>query len=117
MKKLSKLADETLLLVNPDGYGDGTIMDKASFLMSSEYIDRNPTEQLDVFVAEEECATFSFDEVLDNIAEDMFEDWKESAWDYLNKTALDFEWIESQINEAFIKCPAYYCGENIDIEN
>lgn len=117
MKKLSELHQDTMLVVNQDRYGEAIVLDKASFLLTSEYIDRNKMEQLDVFLAEEECATFSFEKAINNIAEDMFEGWKEQVEWYMNKACLDLERIESQINEAFSKCPAFCCGEIVDVEN
>jgi hypothetical protein len=111
--KLSELSNNTMLCVQMAGRDLG-VMDKEDFLNSSEFLDMDKkdfTTIPEVTVADPLVARFDFDSILENLADEMYEDWKENVCDAL-KEVLN----EEKINEVLANYPTYYEGERVEID-
>lgn len=108
MKKLSDLADDTLLTVTLSGY-DVAVMDKEEFLQSSFYLDRDDVE---VAIAEEVFASFDLYYALECLEDDMHEDWLSNVMSTIPKEVRTR--IEAEINGYLEKEPTYYPSEAVD---
>jgi hypothetical protein len=116
--KLSDVNDSTKLCVSNMGDGDIAVMTKLDFLDSSQFLDmdKNDKETIpDISIAEPMTANFSFENVLENLADEMHEDWQEDVTYDLNKV-LDLKEIEDKINKVFAKNPTYYEGTFVEID-
>lgn len=111
MKKLSEIANDTLLTVTPKGY-DGTTMDKEEFMQSSYYLDRADVE---VAIAKETFASFDLYYALECLEDDMHDDWLSNVMSAIPKEVR--ERIEAEINGYLEKEPTYYPGESVDWQN
>lgn len=108
MKKLSELGDDTYLVIEPLNY-DAIVMDKAEFMQSHWYLDKDVVK---VTVAKETYANFDLYYALECIEDDMHEDWLSNV---MNSIPVEVrERIEQEINEYLEKEPTYYPGEEVD---
>lgn len=108
MKKLSEVKNDTYLVVEPLDY-DGVVMDKAEFIQSHWYVDK---EDVKVSIANEICQTFDLYYALECLEDDMHEDWLSNI---MNSIPLEVrERIEGEINGYLAKEPTYYPGEEVD---
>ena len=117
MKKLSELQKDTILTVKPSGE-DMQIMSVAGFCdnLESGYYDEDDIRTITVTVADRWICEFSWEDVIENYADEMHEDWYDCVMpDLMQK--FDMDEVEKIINEVFSENPTYYEGEVVDIEN
>lgn len=107
MKKLSELDDDTYLVIEPLNC-DSRVMDKAEFMQSHWYLDK---EAVKVTVAKEVYANFDLHYALECIGDDMHEDWLSNVMDSIPIEVR--ERIEKEINGYLEKEPTYYPGEEV----
>lgn len=108
MKKLSELDRGTYLIIEPQNY-DGKLMDKEEFMQSHWYLDK---EVVKVSMAKKTFAVFDLYNALENLQDDMHEDWLGNVIDAIPKEVI--ERIEKEINGYLAKEPSYYPGEEVD---
>jgi hypothetical protein len=108
MKKLSEIQNDAYLVIEPSNY-DAIIMNKAEFMQSHWYLDK---ELVKASLAKETYATFDLYYALECIEDDMHEDWLSNVMDSIPKEVR--EGIEKEINGYLEKEPTYYPGEEVD---
>jgi hypothetical protein len=110
MKKLSELSDETILLVTNDLH----CMTKKEFLESSYFLDG---EVCQVVLGQREVEHFDLDAMIEEKAENMYEDWDEHVMSDFTKE----EWgilrnAEEIINKVFNNRATYYEGDLVKVD-
>lgn len=118
--KLSELEDSQKITVNIGGYSDPYVTNKADYMKSGEYLDRNSGEYKTGFpkvhLAVAEIVGFNLIDALENIGDDMYEDWYEDVCNAI-KEKLDVDAIEKQVNDVLGEYPTYFDGRQVDTEN
>lgn len=112
MKKLSELTDDTMLALD---CSEIEIMSKEDYLDSSYFLDGYEGENPKLFIAEMYFAKFDLYGVLENMQDDMYEDWLENIWDgiYDLPEVKDFTIFMDKILKSY---PSYTEGEIVDID-
>lgn len=113
MKKLSEISDDTELMVFRDKYYyDEPLVMSKSELLSSEYLSQDSR----VYVACKDFAKFDLYDTIEFIGEDMYDDWYSLILEDLASMKDEIKDFTAKINEVLKGRPAYYDGEEVNID-
>lgn len=113
--KLSELGKGMMLTVQHITDEEFEVMTIEDFLESDYYLDfsKFPTK---VTVANETVVDFNLNNILDYLAEsETHESWIENVLHDIDKSNIDVEGFEEEINKIFAKNPTYWEGEVVEI--
>ena len=113
MKKLSEISGDTELIVYSDKYllYDAQVMTKDEFV-DSEYF----CSDSKVYIACKDFAKFDLYDTLEFIGEDMYDDWYGLILEDLASMRDEIKDFTAKINEVLKGRPAYYDGEEVNID-
>lgn len=117
MKNLSEIRNDTMLTVQTRDWSEFEVMSKQDFIESDTYVNRPYIEDSnypEVTIAVKSVAKFDLENALENLEDDMYEDWLPSVMSDISKE--DRERIENDINKYLEGRPSYWEGEMVDIE-
>lgn len=112
MKNLAEVRGDTLITVKADA-GDIEVMSKTDFEFKFVAGNYDQAETLNITMAEELTAEFSFWNMLDYFGEEMHDDWKESVFFEIESSGIDVKKFEQTMHLIFENNPTYYEGEEL----
>ncbi len=117
--KLDELKKDTMLTVKSANNCDFSVMKKADFLDSAEYLDmdiNDPETVPEVTVAKKEIHNFDWESVIERFEEESFEDFGLEFW--LSISEEDTKILNQAmeiVNKALEENPNWYEGEIVEI--
>lgn len=115
MKKLSELPEGIVLVTYKNG-GNLEVTTKKDLLENLEYFKSNVKSGMKVSIGDKTVAGFSFESAVEDASQEMYEDWTQDVWYELEKLNIDFKSVEAAIQKVFDEHPAYYEGEEVEID-
>ena len=116
---LEDLKEDVMLTVHLGPYGDFSVMTKADFLNSAEYLDMDikDTETIPtVTVADKVVHVFDWDSVVEGFDEESYEDFSSDFWiDVTDEDQKILNQAKEIVNRILENNPTWYEGKAVEV--